>query len=219
MVVILLGPPGVGKGTQAVRLIDSVGGEHISTGDLLREACRDGTDLGLEAQGFMDKGDLVPDLLILDLIRDHLSTMDSETSIVFDGFPRTIAQAEGLDGVLLDVARGVSEVVVFEAPEDELIKRLSGRRSCTDCGAVFNLHFDPPTSEGECGRCGGPLVQRSDDQPDTVKNRLRVYESQTAPLIKHYSSHSASLKHVSAVQPVNDVQLAFRAALGIGLTV
>ena len=151
MVVILLGPPGVGKGTQAVRLIDSVGGEHISTGDLLREACRDGTDLGLEAQGFMDKGDLVPDLLILDLIRDHLSTTDSETSIVFDGFPRTIAQAEGLDGVLLDVTRGVNEVVVFEAPEDELIKRLSGRRSCTDCGAVFNLHFDPPMSEGECG--------------------------------------------------------------------
>ena len=216
MVVILLGPPGVGKGTQAVRLIDSVGGEHISTGDLLREACRDGTDLGLEAQGFMDKGELVPDLLILDLIRDHLSTTDSETSIVFDGFPRTIAQAEGLDGVLLDITRGVNEVVVFEAPEDELIKRLSGRRSCSDCGAVFNLHFDPPTSEGECGRCSGPLVQRSDDQPDTVRNRLRVYESQTAPLIEHYSSHPASLKHVSAVQPVNDVQLAFRAALGIG---
>ena len=216
MVVILLGPPGVGKGTQAVRLIDSVGGEHISTGDLLREACRDGTDLGLEAQEFMDKGELVPDLLILDLIRDHLSTTDSETNIVFDGFPRTIAQAEGLDGVLLDVARGVSEVVVFEAPEDQLIKRLSGRRSCIDCGAVFNLHFDPPTSEGECGRCGGLLVQRSDDQPDTVRNRLRVYESQTAPLIDHYSSHPASLKRVPAAQPVNDVQLAFRAALGIG---
>ena len=219
MVVILLGPPGVGKGTQAVRLIDSVGGEHISTGDLLREACRDGTDLGLEAQEFMDKGELVPDLLILDLIRDHLSTMDSETNIVFDGFPRTIAQAEGLDGVLLDVTRGVNEVVVFEAPEDQLIKRLSGRRSCIDCGAVFNLHFDPPTSEGECGRCGGLLVQRSDDQPDTVRNRLRVYESQTAPLIDHYSSHPASLKRVPAAQPVNDVQLAFRAALGIGLTV
>ncbi len=216
MVVILLGPPGAGKGTQAVRLIDSVGGEHVSTGDLLREACRDGTDLGLEAQEFMNKGELVPDLLILDLIRDHLSTTDSETNIVFDGFPRTIAQAEGLDGVLLDVARGVSEVVVFEAPEDQLIKRLSGRRSCIDCGAVFNLHFDPPTSEGECGRCGGLLVQRSDDQPDTVRNRLRVYESQTAPLIDHYSSHPASLKRVPAAQPVNDVQLAFRAALGIG---
>ncbi|HIF57097.1 MAG TPA: adenylate kinase [Gemmatimonadetes bacterium] len=216
MVVILLGPPGAGKGTQAVRLIDSVGGEHVSTGDLLREACRDGTDLGLEAQEFMNKGELVPDLLILDLIRDHLSTTDSETNIVFDGFPRTIAQAEGLDGVLLDVARGVSEVVVFEAPEDQLIKRLSGRRSCIDCGAVFNLHFDPPTSEGECGRCGGLLVQRSDDQPDTVRNRLRVYESQTAPLIDHYSSHPASLKRVPAAQPVHDVQLAFRAALGIG---
>lgn len=216
MVVILLGPPGVGKGTQAVRLIDSVGGEHISTGDLLREACRDGTDLGLEAQEFMDKGELVPDLLILDLIRDHLSAMGSETSIVFDGFPRTIPQAKGLDRVLLDVAREVSQVVLFEAPEDELIKRLSGRRSCTDCGAVFNVNFEPPRIEGECGRCGGPLIHRSDDQPDTVKNRLRIYESQTAPLIEHYTSHPASLKQVSAMHPVNDVQSAFRAVLGIG---
>ena len=122
MVVILLGPPGVGKGTQAVRLIDSFGGgEHISTGDLLREACRDGTDLGLEAQEFMDKGELVPDSLILNLIRDHLTTTASETSIILDGFPRTIPQAEGLDSVLSDVAREVSQVVLFEAPEDELI--------------------------------------------------------------------------------------------------
>ena len=216
MVVILLGPPGVGKGTQAVRLIESVGGEHISTGDLLRQACRDGTDLGLEAQEFMDKGELVPDLLILDLIRHHLSATDSETGIVFDGFPRTIPQAEGLDRVLLDVAREVSQVVLFEAPEDELIKRLSGRRSCTDCGAVFNVHFEPPGIEGECGRCGGSLFHRVDDQPDTVRNRLQVYESQTAPLIEHYGSHSAPLKRVSAMQPVNDVQLAFRAALEIG---
>ena len=216
MVVILLGPPGVGKGTQAVRLIDSVGGEHISTGDVLREACRDGTDLGLEAQEFMDKGELVPDSLILNLIRDHLTTTTSEMSIILDGFPRTIPQAEGLDRVLLDVAREVSQVVLFEAPEDELIKRLSGRRSCTDCGAVFNVHFEPPRIEGECGRCGGSLVHRVDDQPDTVRNRLQVYESQTAPLIEHYGSHSAPLKRVSAMQSVNDVQLAFRAALEIG---
>ena len=216
MVVILLGPPGVGKGTQAVRLIDSVGGEHISTGDLLREACRDGTDLGLEAQEFMHKGELVPDSLILNLIRDHLTATASEMSIILDGFPRTIAQAEGLDSVLSDVAREVSQVVLFEAPEDELIKRLSGRRSCTKCGAVFNVHFEPPSIEGECGRCGGTLVHRTDDQPDTVRNRLQVYEKQTAPLIEHYDSHLAPLKRVSAMQPVNDVQLAFRAALEIG---
>ena len=217
MVVILLGPPGVGKGTQAVRLIDSIGGgEHISTGDLLREACRDGTDLGLEAQEFMHKGELVPDSLILNLIRDHLTTTASEMSIILDGFPRTIPQAEGLDRVLSDVARKVNQVVLFEAPEDELIKRLSGRRSCTDCGAVFNVHFEPPRIEGECGRCGGLLVHRADDQPDTVRNRLQVYDSQTAPLIEHYDSHLAPLKRVSAMQPVNDVQLAFRAALEIG---
>ena len=216
MVVILLGPPGVGKGTQAVRLIDSVGGEHISTGDLLREACRDGTDLGLKAQDYMEKGELVPDSLILDLIQDRLRVISSEASIFFDGFPRTIPQAEGLDIVLLDVAREVDRVVVFEASEDALIKRLSGRRSCTNCGAIFNVHFDPPKIEGECGRCGEVLVHRTDDKPETITNRLKVYERQTAPLVEHYTSHSASLRRVSAMQPVDDVQLALRAALGIG---
>jgi len=215
MVFILLGPPGVGKGTQASQLIDSFGGEHISTGDLLREACRNQTGLGLKAQKYMNDGDLVPDSLILDLIRDHLGSIDPKAKILFDGFPRTIPQADGLDDVLLNVSRRVDKVVLFEAPEHELIKRLSGRRSCANCGTIFNVYFSPPKIEDECERCGEVLVHRSDDNPDTVRHRLRVYQSQTAQLVEHYSSHSAVLKRVSAMHSVDEVQSAFRAAIGM----
>ena len=135
MVVILLGPPGVGKGTQAVRLVDELGAEHVSTGDLLRAARRDGTELGQLAQGFMDKGELVPDDLILDLVRDHLSGVDAQTDVLFDGFPRTSDQATGLDAVLDGMGRSVDAVVLFEAPDETLVQRLSGRRSCPECGA------------------------------------------------------------------------------------
>lgn len=213
MVVILLGPPGVGKGTQAARLADAEGWEHVSTGDLLRAARRDGTELGKKAQGFMDAGELVPDELILDLVRDHLKGVAPEAGILFDGFPRTTAQAEGLGGVLKDVRRAVDAVVVFEAPDETLVQRLSGRRSCPDCGAVYNVHLSPPAEEGVCDRCGGTLVHRSDDQPETVRHRLQVYQEQTAPLIAWYEKSQARLMRVPADRPVDDVQAAFRAAV------
>lgn len=214
MVVILLGPPGVGKGTQAVRLADSVGWQHVSTGDLLRSARREGTQLGKNAQAYMDAGELVPDSLILDLVRDHLKGIPAEAGILFDGFPRTIAQAEGLEGVLQDAGRRVDRVVVFEASDAELVRRLSGRRSCPDCGAVYNVHFTPPARDGICDRCGGALVHRADDAAETVQNRLKVYSAQTAPLIAWYGSSPATVVPVSAEAAVDAVQRAFRQAVG-----
>jgi adenylate kinase len=214
MVVILLGPPGVGKGTQAVRLADTVGWEHVSTGDLLRAARREGTELGAKAQRYMDAGELVPDELILDLVRDHLKGIAPEAGILFDGFPRTTAQADGLERVLRAVHRRVDRVVVFEASEEELVKRLSGRRSCPDCGAVFNVHFTPPAAEGRCDRCGGTLVQREDDKPETVRHRLEVYREQTAPLIDWYEASDARVVPVSAEASVDEVHRSFRKAVG-----
>lgn len=210
----MLGPPGVGKGTQAVRLADTVGWEHVSTGDLLRAARREGTELGAKAQGYMDAGELVPDELILDLVREHLKGIAPEAGILFDGFPRTTAQADGLERVLRAVHRRVDRVVVFEASEEELVKRLSGRRSCPDCGAVFNVHFTPPAAEGKCDRCGGTLVQREDDKPETVRHRLVVYREQTAPLIAWYEASDASVVSVSAEAAVDEVHGAFRTAVG-----
>jgi len=214
MVVVLLGPPGVGKGTQAVRWVDEAGAEHVSTGDLLRAARREGTELGQRAQGYMDKGELVPDELILDLVREHLDGIAATTDVLFDGFPRTTNQATGLEGVLRAIGRVVDAVVLFEAPDETLVKRLSGRRSCPDCGAVYNAHFGPPESEGTCDRCNGTLVHRVDDEPETVQRRLQVYLDQTAPLIDFYDAHVAPLARVSADREVDEIYADFQAAVG-----
>ena len=200
MVLILLGPPGVGKGTQAVRLADELGGAHVSTGDLLRAARRDGTELGAKAQKYMDSGELVPDALILDLVKEHLGGIAPDKAVVFDGFPRTTAQAEGLRDVLEDVGRGVDLVVLFEAPDETLVKRLSGRRTCPNCGAIY--------------RCGAELVQRPDDQSETVKRRLEVYREQTAPLVSFYEKGPAPLERIAADRDVDDVYTDFRDVVG-----
>lgn len=215
MVVILLGPPGVGKGTQAVRLADEAGWAHVSTGDLLRAARRDGTELGRLAQTYMDAGELVPDSVILDLVKEHLQGLDANGGILFDGFPRTTAQAEGLEGVLQEVGRRVDRVVVFQAPDETLVKRLSGRRSCPECGAVYNVHFTPPSTEGVCDRCGAALVHRKDDAPDTVRRRLEVYREQTAPLIDWYERSDAEQVVVEADRDVDAIQADFRRAVGL----
>ncbi len=214
MVVILLGPPGVGKGTQATRMADSVGWQHVSTGDLLRAARRDDTALGRKAQGFMDAGDLVPDELILDLVKAHLDGIPAEAGILFDGFPRTVAQAEGLEQVLGDVGRRVDRVVVFEASDEELVKRIAGRRSCAQCGAVSNIHFTPPKVEGRCDRCGAGLVLRADDEPETVWRRLQVYQEQTAPLVDWYEGSGTPVVRLDAEGSVDEVHQGFQSAMG-----
>jgi adenylate kinase len=214
MVVVLLGPPGVGKGTQAVRLVDEMSAAHVSTGDLLRAARREGTELGRLAQGFMDRGELVPDGLILDLVRDHLAGLGDDVDVLFDGFPRTTDQATGLDEVLAASGRQVDAVVLFEAPSETLVKRLSGRRSCPECGAVYNVFFGPPARDGVCDRCGGTLVHRADDNEETVQRRLQVYLDQTAPLITFYDGHGARLTRIAADRDVDDIYHDFRAAVG-----
>lgn len=213
MVIVLLGPPGVGKGTQAVRLAEDRGAAHVSTGDLLRAARREGTELGRKAQGYMDRGELVPDDLILDLVREHLDGLDDDTDVLFDGFPRTEEQGTGLDGLLDELGRSVDLVVLFEAPDEVLVKRLSGRRSCPRDGKVYNVYYNPPETEGVCDRCGGELVHRKDDTAETVTRRLQVYEDETAPLIAFYAAHAAPLERIAADREVDEIYADFAEAV------
>jgi len=164
----------------------------------------------------MNAGELVPDALIMDLVREHLAALGPEVGILFDGFPRTTAQAGGLDAVLAESGRKVDTVVLFEASDDELVKRLSGRRSCPECGAVYNVFFTPPENEGKCDRCGAALQHREDDAPGTVERRLQVYQEQTAPLVAYYQAHPAGVVRVPAEQSVDAVHGEFRAAVGVG---
>jgi adenylate kinase len=214
MIVILLGPPGVGKGTQGVQLAEGLGWRHLSTGDMLRDHRRRGTDLGQQAQGFMDRGELVPDDLILAMVEDELEAAEL-VGVVFDGFPRTVEQARGLGRSLEGLGRPVDRVVVIEAADDVLVRRLAGRRSCGSCGAVYNVHFNPPASEDTCDRCGTKgLVHRKDDTPETVQNRLDVYRRQTEPLIRFYEEQGAGMLYVQGDQAVEAVQGQIRDGLG-----
>tara|TARA_Y100000996_G_scaffold381976_1_gene336883 strand:+ start:3907 stop:4416 length:510 start_codon:yes stop_codon:yes gene_type:complete len=163
----------------------------------------------------MDRGELVPDSVILDLVKAHLATIDYATDVFFDGFPRTTDQAISLDGVLKDSGRAIGTVVLFDVPDDTLIKRLSGRRSCPDCGSVYNTFFSPPAVEHVCDRCGGALVHREDDGPETVARRLQVYQAQTTPLIDFYQAHSASVTTIAADRDVGDVYADFCDAVDV----
>lgn len=186
MRVVLLGAPGVGKGTQAERLASDFRRPKISTGDLLREAVRNKTPLGIEAKQCMDQGRLVPDAVVIGIVQERISQPVCAKGFILDGFPRTVVQAEELSKMLSACGSGLDRVVNFEVPREEIIRRLSGRRSCPKCQAVFHVDFAPPQRTGICDRCGESLVQRSDDQRETIEARLKVYEEQTAPLIAYY---------------------------------
>jgi adenylate kinase len=175
MNLVMLGPPGAGKGTQAALLAEKLGVPHVATGDLFREALKNETDLGLTAKSYMERGELVPDEVTVAMVRERLQKPDSESGVILDGFPRTIEQGEAIDAA-----------VFIDAAEDELVRRLSSRWTCRNCQAVYNVISNPPHQEGKCDICGGELYQRADDVPETVRNRIRVYRRQTSPLVDYY---------------------------------
>jgi len=186
MRLVLLGAPGAGKGTQAKKLIEKHGIPQISTGDLLRAAVKDGTPLGKEAKSYMDSGGLVPDSVVLGMVEERLKQDDCKKGYILDGFPRNTAQAEALDKILDGMNMAMTAAVSVDVPSEDLMKRLTGRRTCKSCGQMYNVYFSAPKAEGVCDKCGGELYQRDDDKEDTINNRLKVYEDQTAPLIKYY---------------------------------
>lgn len=204
MNLVLLGPPGSGKGTQGERLADRIGVPKYATGDILRDAVRRGTALGEDAKRHMDAGELVPDEVVLGLVREALMTPEASEGFILDGFPRTVAQAEGLQGLLEQRDAELDAVVYFDVPEEELIRRLAGRRVCPSCGAVFNVHSDPPAVAGTCDNCGSELETREDDREETVRNRLRVYHEHTEPLLRWYGK-SSDLREVAAVGSLDEV--------------
>ncbi|MEI7559058.1 MAG: adenylate kinase [Actinomycetes bacterium] len=186
--LILLGPPGAGKGTQAARLVQDFNIPWASTGDMLRTAVAEGSELGVKAKGFMDSGALVPDELIVDLIVERVRNADSADGFLLDGYPRTIPQADALADALHGLSRTVTAALLIELDDEEVIRRLSGRRVCTASGHGYHLDFDPPKHEGICDQDGSRLIQRDDDKPDVIKNRLEVYHAQTKPLVEYYET-------------------------------
>lgn len=202
--IVLLGPPGAGKGTQAEVLADKLGLPHISSGDIFRENFKNQTKLGKEAQAYMNRGELVPDDLTIAMIRERLKQQDAQAGAVLDGFPRTPAQAEALSGLLGDLGGDVKVVPYISVPDRDLVERLSGRWTCRAQGHIFHEKYNPPKQPGICDFDGSELYQRDDDRPETVENRIRVYNQQTAPLIEHYKQHG-KLVEVDGTQPIEVV--------------
>lgn len=186
MNIIMLGPPGAGKGTQAKMMVEKLGIPQISTGDMLRAAVKEGTELGRKAKEYMDGGKLVPDEVVIGIVKERLAQSDCNKGFILDGFPRTIPQAEALDKVLGELGKEIEYVINVAVPNKDLLTRLTGRRTCRKCGAMYHVLFNPPQKEGVCDKCGGELYQRDDDKEDTIIQRLKVYEDQTAPLIEYY---------------------------------
>lgn len=204
MRIVLLGAPGAGKGTQAKKLIDKYVIPQISTGDILRKAVADETPLGKEAKSYMDKGELVPDSVVIGLVKERLAQDDCKKGFILDGFPRNTSQAETLDGVLSEMSMPLTVALSVDVDFDVLLKRLTGRRTCKDCGQMFNVYFSPSSKEGACDKCGAELYHRDDDEESTIKKRLDVYKAQTEPLIDYYSGKGI-LKRVDGIGDINDI--------------
>lgn len=213
MKIIMLGAPGAGKGTQAKMIADKYGVPHISTGDIFRANIKNGTELGMEAKKYMDQGLLVPDELIVRILLDRVAQDDCKNGYVLDGFPRTIPQAEVLDSELTKLGDHIDYAINVDVPDENIVKRMSGRRACLTCGATYHIEHVPPKKEGICDVCGSELVLRDDDKPETVKNRLNVYHEQTQPLIDFYTEKGV-LKTVDGTVPMEEVFAAITAILG-----
>ena len=204
MKIIMLGAPGAGKGTQAKMLAEKYGIPHISTGDIFRANIKEGTELGKKAKEYMDKGLLVPDELVIDLIMDRFKADDCKKGYILDGFPRTIPQAEALDKALAAVGEKMDYAINVEVPDENIVNRMSGRRACVGCGATYHIKYNPTKVEGICDVCGKELILRDDDKPETVLNRLKVYHDQTQPLIDYYGK-TGIVKEVDGTVDMNDV--------------
>ena len=213
MKIIMLGAPGAGKGTQAKMIADKYGVPHISTGDIFRANIKNGTELGMEAKKYMDQGLLVPDELTVRILLDRVAQDDCKNGYVLDGFPRTIPQAEVLDSELTKLGDHIDYAINVDGPDENIVKRMSGRRACLTCGATYHIEHVPPKKEGICDVCGSELVLRDDDKPETVKNRLNVYHEQTQPLIDFYTEKGV-LKTVDGTVPMEEVFAAITAILG-----
>ena len=213
MKIIMLGAPGAGKGTQAKMIADKYGVPHVSTGDIFRANIKNGTELGMEAKKYMDQGLLVPDELTVRILLDRVAQDDCKNGYVLDGFPRTIPQAEVLDSELTKLGDHFDYAINVDVPDENIVKRMSGRRACLTCGATYHIEHVPPKKEGICDVCGSELVLRDDDKPETVKNRLNVYHEQTQPLIDFYTEKGV-LKTVDGTVPMEEVFAAITAILG-----
>ncbi len=211
MKIIMLGAPGAGKGTQAKRIAEKYSIPHISTGDIFRANIKNGTELGKKAKEYMDQGALVPDDLTCDLVMDRIQQDDCKNGFVLDGFPRTIPQAEALDGALSKIGQKMDFAIDVDVPDENIVNRMGGRRACLSCGATYHVEFNPTKAEGVCDACGAQTVLRDDDKPETVQKRLTVYHDQTQPLIDYYKKQNI-LKSVDGTQPMDAV---FDAIIGI----
>ncbi len=203
--IILLGAPGSGKGTQAKKMTTSFAIPQISTGDMLREAVKNGTEMGRKAKVFMDQGGLVPDDVVIGIVRDRLREKDCDKGFILDGFPRTIPQAQALDRTVKELGKEITSVLSLEVDEEEIMERLSGRRTCSGCGAMYHVRFNPPKAEGRCDKCAGTLLQRDDDKEETIRTRLVNYKKSTEPLIEYYRKTGK----VHAVKASGDIDAIF----------
>lgn len=206
MRIVLLGGPGSGKGTQAKKLVDKLGIPQVSTGDIFRAALKEGTPMGLKAKTYMDKGELVPDEVVIGVVEERLAKPDLDSGFMLDGFPRTLPQAEALDRILAAQRKPIDHAILVDVPAEDLVTRLSGRRTCRNsgCGMMYHVMFNPPKKEGICDSCGSELYQRDDDTETTVRERLTVYDKQTAPLIVYYEKKGL-LRRVAGVGPIDEI--------------